>query len=150
MTAPSLSASSRGATKTLPRTLRTIPALVVIVRGRVPHDLVHRCSLRDDPIDRPPRHVPSPCVSCFSTPDPRLPPAALVCASHRVLGRAGTSTLVASRRTLSAGACRIPLASASSCIHVRPMIAQPTVRVRTPRPTSCCDPWQSLQCAALD
>jgi hypothetical protein len=39
MTAPSLSASSRDATKTLPRTLRIIPALVGIIRGRALHDL---------------------------------------------------------------------------------------------------------------
>ncbi|KAJ7871631.1 hypothetical protein B0H14DRAFT_3439353 [Mycena olivaceomarginata] len=60
---------SIGADETLPRTLRTlctIPALVVIVRGRAPHELVHRRSFRDDLIDTPPRHAPSPCVLFLS------------------------------------------------------------------------------------
>ncbi|KAJ7890871.1 hypothetical protein B0H14DRAFT_2688970, partial [Mycena olivaceomarginata] len=75
----------------------------------------------------------------------RQPPS---CAPPTVFGSGSDAkTLAARRRTHCAGACRIPLASASSCIRARSMVAQPAVC--TPGSTSCCDLWRSLQCAAL-
>ncbi|KAJ7702861.1 hypothetical protein B0H14DRAFT_3527147 [Mycena olivaceomarginata] len=99
-------------TKTLPGTLRTlctIPAFVVIVRGRAPHNSVHRRSLHDDLIDTPPHHASSPCVSCFSAPASSPSASRLrVCLPPRFGSGSDANTLAARRRTHSAGACRIP------------------------------------------